>query len=90
MWYYKIDSAFDGDEDCMPITMNTIKRGDSVRPKGCRLVGKVIQVTDGYACVDFVDREVEGQILTGVYPVEDLEIRPEEELSAKEWDRVNG
>jgi len=70
------------------MTMNTIKRGDSVRPKGCRLVGKVIHVTDGHACEDFVDREVEGQILTGVYPVEDLEIRPEEELSAKGRERA--
>ena len=137
-----IDSAFDGDEDCLPMTTRfklgdcvrrvgdvevgkiifvnqgyaavdfskdgkiltaylpleglerlrltrrkTIKPGDSVRPKGCRLVGTVIHVTDGHACVDFVDREIDGQILTGVYPVEDLEIRPEEELSAKGCER---
>ena len=65
--------------------IHALRPGDSVRPMGCHFVGKVIHISEGYACVDF---ESDGQIMTGVYFVEDLQISaPKEAGGEGERDR---
>jgi hypothetical protein len=58
--------VFDAREDA-------IRPGDTVRRMGTSLIGKVTEIRQSFALVDF---QVDGKICSGVYFPRDLEIQP--------------